>query len=167
MVDIGWDLIPAMATKKTDAIIGGFINHEKILLEKEGYPIRLINPSDFGVPNYYELVLVGSESGLKEKPEVFNKFLAAITKGQQFVQDHPEAGLDLLMKHEDKTSPLEKEIEEKSLEILLPLMDANDKPFGYQDLATWTEVSQWLYDNKVIKNQVKPEDAFINFQVGS
>ncbi len=123
MVDIGWNLIPAMATKKTDAIIGGFINHEKLLLEKEGYPIRLINPSDFGVPTYYELVLVGSESRLKEKPEVYKKFLTAITKGQQFVQDHPEAGLDLLMKHEDKTSPLEHEIEKKSLEILLPLMD--------------------------------------------
>ena len=124
MVDIGWVSIPAMATNKTDGIIGGFINHEKLLLEKEGYPIRLINPSDFGVPNYYELVLVGSESGLKEKPEVFKKFLAAITEGQQFVQDHPEEGLDLLMKHEDQTSPLEHEIEKKSLEILLPLMDA-------------------------------------------
>jgi putative hydroxymethylpyrimidine transport system substrate-binding protein len=163
MVDIGWDLIPAMTTNKTDGIIGGFINHEKLLLEKEGYPIRLINPSEFGVPNYYELVLVGSESRLKEKPEVFKKFLAAITKGQQFVKDHPEESLDLLMNHEDQTSPLELEIEKKSLEILLPLMDAKDKPFGYQDLAVWTEVSQWLFDYKVLSNQVKPEDAFINF----
>jgi putative hydroxymethylpyrimidine transport system substrate-binding protein len=163
MVDVGWDLIPAMATKKTDALIGGYINHEKLLLEKEGHPMRTLNPADYGVPDYYELVLVGSEKGLKAKPEVFKKFMAAITKGQKYVQDHPEDGLSILMNHEDKTSPLEKDVETKSLEILLPLMDAKDKPFGYQDPQTWKNTAQWLKDNKVIKENVNADDAFINF----
>ena len=39
MVDVGWDLIPAMATKKTDGLIGGYINHEKLLLDKKGHPM--------------------------------------------------------------------------------------------------------------------------------
>jgi len=163
MVDVGWDLIPAMATKKTDALIGGYINHEKLLLEKEGHPMRTLNPADYGVPDYYELVLVASEKGLKDKPEVFKKFMAAITKGQKFVQDHPEDGLTTLMNHEDKTSPLEKDVETKSLEILLPLMDAKEKPFGYQDPQTWEKTAQWLKDNKVIKETVKAEDAFVNY----
>ena len=162
MVDVGWDLIPTMATKKTDALIGGYINHEKLLLEKEGYPIRTLNPSDYGVPDYYELVLVASEKGLKENPEVYKKFMAAITKGQQEVQENPEDSLAILLKNEDKSSPLDKDIETKSLEILLPLMDAKDKPFGYQEDATWAKVSKWLYDNKVITKEVKPKDAFIN-----
>ncbi|MFB5197535.1 ABC transporter substrate-binding protein [Neobacillus sp. KR4-4] len=163
MVDVGWDLIPAMATKKTDALIGGYINHEKLLLEKEGHPMRTLNPADYGVPDYYELVLVASEKGLKDKPEVFKKFMAAITKGQKYVQDHPEDGLTTLMNHEDKTSPLEKDVETKSLEILLPLMDAKEKPFGYQDPQTWEKTAQWLKDNKVIKETVKAEDAFVNY----
>ncbi|WHY79798.1 ABC transporter substrate-binding protein [Neobacillus sp. WH10] len=163
MVDVGWDLIPAMATKKTDALIGGYINHEKLLLEKEGHPIRTLNPADYGVPDYYELVLVASEKGLKEKKDVYKKFIAAITKGQKFVTDHPKEGLSILMKHEDKTSPLEKDIETKSLEILLPLMDAKDKPFGYQDLETWEKAAQWLKSNKMIKQEVNAKDSFINF----
>jgi putative hydroxymethylpyrimidine transport system substrate-binding protein len=163
MVDVGWDLIPAMATKKTDALIGGYINHEKLLLEKEGHPMRALNPADYGVPDYYELVMVASEKGLKEKPEVYKKFMAAIADGQKYVQEHPEDGLSILMNHEDKTSPLEKDVETKSLEILLPLMDAKDKPFGYQDPETWKTTSQWLKDKKVIKDTVKAEDAFINF----
>ena len=163
MVDVGWDLIPAMATKKTDALIGGYINHEKLLLEKEGHPMRTLNPADYGVPDYYELVLVASEKGLKDKPEVYKKFMAAITKGQKYVQDHPEDGLTTLMDHEDKTSPLEKDVETKSLEILLPLMDAKEKPFGYQDPQTWEKTAQWLKDNKVIKETVKAEDAFVNY----
>ncbi|EKN70806.1 NMT1/THI5 like domain-containing protein [Neobacillus bataviensis LMG 21833] len=163
MVDVGWDLIPAIATKKTDALMGGFINHEKLLLEKEGYPIRTLNPKDYGVPDYYELVLVGSEKGLKEKPEVFKKFIAATSKGQTYVADHPEEGLSILLKHEDKTSPLETDIERKSLEILLPLMDAKEKPFGYQDPETWEKVTKWLKTTKMIKKEVNAEDAFINF----
>jgi len=163
MVDIGWDLIPAMATKKTDALIGGYINHEKLLLEKEGHPVRTLNPADYGVPDYYELVLVASEKGIKEKKDVYKKFIAAITKGQKFVAEHPAEGLSILMKHEDKTSPLEKDIETKSLEILLPLMDARDKNFGYQDPETWKKVAQWLKTTKMIKDQVIAEDAFINF----
>jgi putative hydroxymethylpyrimidine transport system substrate-binding protein len=163
MVDIGWDLIPAMATKKTDALIGGYINHEKLLLEKEGHPMRTINPADYGVPDYYELVMVASEKGLKEKPEVFKKFMTAITKGQTYVQEHPEDGLSVLMDHEDKTSPLEKDVETKSLEILLPLMDAKEKPFGYQDPEVWKNTAQWLKVNKIIKETVQAEEAFINF----
>ena len=162
MVDVGWDLIPAMATKKTDALIGGYINHEKLLLDKEGHPMRTLNPADYGVPDYYELVLVGGEKGLKQKPEVFKKFIAAMTKGQKYVADHPEEGLDILLKHEEKSSPLEEDIETKSLEILLPLMDAKDKPFGYQDPETWEKAAKWLKDVKVIKQQVKARDAFIN-----
>lgn len=163
MVDVGWDLIPAMATKKTDALIGGYINHEKLLLEKEGHPMRTLNPVEFGVPDYYELVLVASEKGLKEKPEVFKKFMAAIRKGQKEVQNQPDAALAILMDHEDKSSPLEKDVETKSLKILLPLMDAKDKAFGYQDPVTWENVNQWLFDNKVITKQLKTQDAFINF----
>ncbi|MEH7305480.1 ABC transporter substrate-binding protein [Neobacillus drentensis] len=163
MVDVGWDLIPSMAMKKNDALIGGYINHEKLLLEKEGHPMRTLNPADFGVPDYYELVMVASEKGLKEKPEVYKKFMTAITKGQKYVQDHPEDGLSVLMNHEDKTSPLEKDVETKSLEILLPLMDAKEKPFGYQDPQTWEKTAQWLKDNKVIKENTKAEDAFTNF----
>ncbi len=163
MVDVGWDLIPAMATKKTDALIGGYINHEKLLLDKEGHPMRTLNPADYGVPDYYELVLVGSEKGLKEKPEVFKKFMAAIRDGQKYVANHPEEGLSILLKHEDKSSPLEKDIETKSLEILLPLMDAGDKPFGYQDSVVWEHAAKWLKDTKIINKDIKPEDAYINF----
>jgi putative hydroxymethylpyrimidine transport system substrate-binding protein len=121
-----------------------------------------LNPAEYGVPDYYELVLVGSDKGLKQKPEVFKKFMAAITKGQKFVAAHPEEGLSILMKHEVKSSPLDKDVETKSLQILLPLMDAKNKSFGYQDPETWKKVAQWLKDSKVIKVQVKPEDAFIN-----
>ncbi|MED1204345.1 ABC transporter substrate-binding protein [Heyndrickxia acidicola] len=163
MIDVGFNLIPTMATKKADALIGGYINHEKLLLDKEGHPMRTFNPAKYGVPDYYELVLVASEKSLKEKPDVYKKFMAAIREGQAYVQKHPKEGLSILLKHEDQSSPLDKEVETKSLQILLPLMDAKNKPFGYQDASSWNKVEKWLYNEKVIQTHVNAKSAYKNF----
>lgn len=163
MVDIGWDIIPAIATKKTDAIIGGYINHEKLLLEKEGHPMLAFNPMNYGVPDYYELVLVGSEKELQTNPGLFKKFMKAAREGQKYVQAHPDKGLAILLKNADKSSPLDKGVETKSLQILLPLMNAKQKAFGHQDANTWKNAANWLYDSKVIKEKVDAKKAFVNF----
>ncbi|MFC3750722.1 ABC transporter substrate-binding protein [Paenibacillus sp. GCM10012306] len=162
LVDVGFNLIPALSTGQTDAIIGGFINHEQLILEKEGHPVTSLNPTDYGVPDYYELVLVASQEGMQNSQAYFKKFLTAAAKGQKFVKEHPEKALSLLFKHEDQTSPLDKDIEKKSLEILLPLMDPGNEPFGYQDPDSWNKVQQWLKENGLLSAEVAPEEAFIN-----
>ncbi|MGO4349815.1 ABC transporter substrate-binding protein [Paenibacillus sp. MCAF9] len=162
MIDVGFSFIPAIATNKVDAIIGGFINHEQLLLAKEGHPMTAINPTDFGVPDYYELVLVASDQGLAEKQALFKSFIAAITEGQQFVAENKQKSLSILFEHENQTSPLDKEIETKSLDILLPLMDAGKQSFGYQEPASWSNVRDWLVDNDLLPEDIKAEDAFSN-----
>jgi putative hydroxymethylpyrimidine transport system substrate-binding protein len=162
MIDVGFSFIPAISTNKVDAIIGGFINHEQLLLAKEGHPMTAINPTNFGVPDYYELVLVASEQGLTEKQALLKKFITAITEGQQFVAENKQNSLSILFEHEDQTSPLDKDIETKSLDILLPLMDAGEQVFGYQDPASWSNVRDWLVDNDLLPEDIKAEDAFSN-----
>ncbi|OAB43970.1 ABC transporter substrate-binding protein [Paenibacillus antarcticus] len=162
MIDVGYDLIPAIATSKVDAIMGGFINHEQLILAKQGHTMLSLNPTEYGVPDYYELVLVASVQGLKDKPELLSKFVAAIREGQQYVQQHPDQALSVLFEHEDQTSPLDKDIETKSLQILLPLMDAKERPFGYQELESWENVNQWLMTNKLLPNTINVNEAFIN-----
>ncbi|AIQ63819.1 ABC transporter substrate-binding protein [Paenibacillus stellifer] len=161
-VDVGYDLIPAVSTGQTDAIMGGFINHEQLLLQKEGHPVVSINPADYGVPDYSELVLVASDEGIEKHKEDFTKFLTAMREGQKFVQEHPDEALSILMKHEDKTAPLDADIEKQSLNILLPLMDAGSEPFGTQDPASWDKVRQWLIDSSLLTEDIKAEDAFVN-----
>ncbi|WP_231637556.1 ABC transporter substrate-binding protein [Paenibacillus sp. FJAT-27812] len=162
MIDVGFSFIPAISTSKVDAIIGGFINHEQLLLAKEGYPMTAINPADYGVPDYYELVLVASDDGLSKKKALFHKFITAMAEGQQYVSANAEQALSILFEHEDQTSPLDKEIETKSLDILLPLMDAGEQAFGYQDPASWSHVREWLLNNDLLPPDIKAEDAFSN-----
>ncbi|QHW32384.1 ABC transporter substrate-binding protein [Paenibacillus rhizovicinus] len=162
MVDVGYDLIPSIATGKVDAIIGGFINHEQLLLAKEGHPVTSLDPAAYGVPDYYELVLAASDDGLKDKKDLLTKFVTAAAEGQQYVADHPDEALATLMKHEDKNSPLDADIEKQSLQILLPLMTDQGQPFGSQDPASWDSVQTWLKDNSLLTTGVTASDAYVN-----
>ncbi|QWU13547.1 putative hydroxymethylpyrimidine transport system substrate-binding protein [Paenibacillus sophorae] len=161
-VDVGYDLIPAISTGQTDAIMGGFINHEQLILQKEGHPVTSIDPAKYGVPDYSELVLVASDEGINQHKDDFIKFLTAMREGQAYVNEHPDEALSILLAHEDGTAPLDKEIETQSLKVLLPLMDAGDKDFGFQDAESWDKVHQWLEGNGLLPADIKAEDAFIN-----
>src|SRR5699024_8797634 len=58
MIDVGFELGSSIITDHVDAVFGAFVNHEVPVLRKEGYDIEYLNPTEFGVPNYYELVMV-------------------------------------------------------------------------------------------------------------
>lgn len=162
MTDVGWDLIPSLATDHVDALVGAYINHEQVLLEKEGYNIDVLHLPDYGVPDNYELIIVTGEKTLAKKKNAFEKFWRAVTKGQEEVKQNPDAGLQVLLDHENDSFPLDKEVEKKSLQILLPLMEDGSVPFGYQDDGVWQEVADWLYESGVIKEPVDPKQAFEN-----
>ncbi|WP_127533988.1 ABC transporter substrate-binding protein [Paenibacillus kobensis] len=160
--DVSWDLIPAMTTHRVDSIIGGYINHEKLLLEKDGAKVTAFDPAKYGVPDYYELVLTASEDGLKNKMDAIKKFVAASAKGQAYTQEHPEEALQLLLDKQNAEFPLDPEIEKNSLNILLPLMDAGAEPFGSQSEQSWSTVINWLTEHGQLTKEVKPLDAFRN-----
>lgn len=162
--DIGWDLIPAMTTGKVDAIIGGYINHEKLLIEKEGIPLRTFDPADYGVPDNYELVLAASEDGLAKHEDTIRKFLKAAAKGQAYTVQNPDQALNILLEHENKDFPLDPDVEKQSLNILLPMMDDGSAGFGEQTEESWNAVIQWLKEHQQIKadKTIKAQDAFRN-----
>ena len=162
MMNVGWDLMPAIATDNVDALTSGYINHELVLLRKEGHDIEVDRPADFGVPKTYELILVTGEEKYKEKKETFEKFWHALAKGQEAVKENPEKGLQVLLDHEEESFPLDKEVETESLEILLPLMETDNLPFGYQEKESWDKVINWLAENDMIEKSFNTEEVVKN-----
>jgi putative hydroxymethylpyrimidine transport system substrate-binding protein len=154
--DVSWDLMPALSGKKVDAIIGGYLNHEKLLLEKEGHPVNVIKLADFGVPSYNELILVGAEN---LDPQLAKKFWAAAQKGFEWTKANQKEALAILLAKQKTESPLDEGVETQSLQILLPLM-SSPSGFGSQSAEDWKRLTDWMAQKGIIPATVKAEEAF-------
>src|SRR5690606_30663966 len=96
---------------------------------------------------YYELVLTASEEGIKQKGDVIKRFLEAASRGQAYTVENPAEALQYLLDEQSQDFPLDAEIEQQSLHILLPLMDAGTESFGTQTEQSWQEVINWLVEH--------------------
>ena len=54
------------------------------------------------------------------------------------------------------------EVEEKSLSILLPMMESEGKPFLYQDPAVFEENIAWLKEYGLLQKEIKAEDIMVD-----
>lgn len=163
IVDVGFDLLSSMITKKVDATTGGLINHEVPVLEKEGHPVNYFDPAKYGVPNYYEEVFVASDKTIKEKSETLKKFMRASQKGYEFTKTNPDKSLKILMDNQEKDNfPLIASVEKQSMNILLPKMESKNEPFLYQDKKVWQNNINWLYKQGLIKEKINADDCFVN-----
>lgn len=161
MLDVSWDLIPAIATKKAEAVAGAFVNHEKPIFEKEGIKMTYFAPADFGVPNYYELVLITGEQTAKQDPATLQALWRALTRGHEWVKANQADALKLLLAKQNQSFPLKADVEEASLKMLLPWMEDSGVAFGVQKAEDWERVAAWMVAQGVLKASVKPADAFV------
>jgi len=162
MVDVGFELGSSIVSEKVDAVIGAYINHEVPVLAHEGHNTRNMNPTEYGVPNYYELVAVTSDKTWEKEQESIAAFWRAATKGYEFTADHPEEALEILFTNQDEANfPLVKEVETESLEILLPLMKS-ENGFGSQDQDQWESTISWMKEAGLIETEPEVEDIFVN-----
>jgi putative hydroxymethylpyrimidine transport system substrate-binding protein len=68
LVNVGFNLVQALISEQVDAIIGAYWVHESILAENEGFPVNIMRVEEWGVPAYYELVLVTSDETVDGEP---------------------------------------------------------------------------------------------------
>ncbi|QRK10039.1 ABC transporter substrate-binding protein [Archangium violaceum] len=162
MTDVSWDLLPAVTTQRVQAVTGAFVNHEKPLFEKKGVKVRYFAPTEFGVPNYYELVLITGKQTASQDAATVEAMLRAMAKGYAWAKANQAAALKLLLEKQSSSFPLDAEIEEQALRMLLPWMEEEGVRFGAQDAKTWEEISAWLQREGRLKGSLKSADAFIN-----
>ncbi|WLR50341.1 ABC transporter substrate-binding protein [Bacillus tianshenii] len=163
MTDIGFELVSAIATERVDAVSGAYINHEVPILESKGHPVRYFDPSKYGVPNYYELVMVTSDDTWSKDEEAIRSFMDASRKAFNEMKAEPNESLETLLENQDEANfPLDKEIEEESLQILLPKMETEDEAFGTQTKKSWEETAQWLKETGLVTEIPNLDEIFVN-----
>ena len=154
LIDVGFDLLTAITTGQVDATIGNMVNHEVPQLEEPGIEINYFSPTDFGVPEYYELVFLAGRDAVENNPEKLQKFLRAAQKGFDFMQENPEEALQILLDHQNAENfPLSPTVEKASMDVLLPAMETTDAPFMSQDTAIWQQNADWLHEMGLLSEQ--------------
>lgn len=160
LVDVGFDLVPALLGGRVDAIVGAYWTHESILMELEGHEVNIMRMEQWGVPDFYELVLTASEETLGDRPDVVERFVKAMRRGFESAYDQPQDSIDALIEANPET--VNEELERKGVKLLQPLWKGDAPKIGWQEDDRWTSFAQWMKDKGFIKESVDPLAAFTN-----
>jgi putative hydroxymethylpyrimidine transport system substrate-binding protein len=158
LVNVGFDLAPALISGRVDAVIGAYWTHETILLENEGHPVTVLRMEEWGVPDYYELVMVASEKKISEDPEVVERFLEAVRRGYADAVADPQAGVDVLLRGTNKE--VDEKIERPGADLLKPLWKTSTADFGEQDSGRWESFTKWMHENGLLEDELDSTKAF-------
>lgn len=160
MIDVGFDLMSSMTTGKVDATIGCMVNHEVPQMEKEGFKVSYFYPHENGVPQSYELIFVASDDMINNDKETLAAFMRASAKGFEDMKADPEAVVDLLIENQNEENfPLDKEVEMRSMEILMPVLASSEGVFGAQKAEIWQSNIDWMKAEGLLENDITPEDV--------
>lgn len=164
MINVEFELGSSLISEQVDAVSGMFVNHEVPLLRSQGYEVDYINPVDYGVPSYYEVVAVTSDETWEENQEAIEAFWRAARKGFDYMVENPEDALDILLSNQDEANfPLDKEVETESMNILLPKMKSDDG-FATQEKASWEATANWLKEYGLIDEVPNIDNLIIQLE---
>ena len=158
LINVGFDLAPALISGTVDAVVGAYWTHETILLENQGYPVTVLKMDEWGVPDYYELVIVASEEKLAQDPDVVARFLRAVRRGYQDAIADPQAGVDILLR--GTRGEVDEAIERPGADLLKPVWKTATADFGEQDASRWKSFSDWMLENGLLTEELDYTKAF-------
>jgi putative hydroxymethylpyrimidine transport system substrate-binding protein len=150
-VNVGFNLVPSMLSKKVDATLGAFWNIEGVQLQRQHKDPTIIRMDQAGVPTYQELVFVANMDRLRQKGvgAVMRRFLQAVARGAKAVKADPALGADALVKAD---KDLDRATQLAQVKATLPVFFPTNPafPWGYQNADEWKAYGQWMVDNKLV-----------------
>lgn len=148
--DVGFNLVPALISKKVDAILGGFWNYEAIDLRQRGKHPRVIRLDQVGVPTYNELVFVANADNLAQTGPLIRRFMNALRQGAIALKRNPQGGVNALVRANRDLDP---KLQSASVRATLPyFLPPAGKPYGWQDPAQWRRFGTWMMDQRLIRS---------------
>ena len=159
LVNVGFNLAEVLINGSVDACVGCYFSHESFLMENQGHPVNIMRMEEWGVPDFYELVIVTSEKMLAEKPGLVQRFVRALVRGYEDAAADPNAAVDILLRGTDEE--VDEAIERPGVLVLAPLWK-DGVPVGWQTQERWTEFSDWLYANGQVDEPIDGNAAFTN-----
>jgi putative hydroxymethylpyrimidine transport system substrate-binding protein len=156
-VNVGFNLVPAILSRRVDATLGAYWNYEAIQLAQQRKRPKVIRMEKAGVPTYNELVVVARQADLDAETggAKVRRFMRALTQGMNALRKDPSAGIDPLMR---ANKDLDRRLQEASVKATMPVFfpATRAQPFGFMNPAEWAAYGDWMARNRLLRT---PPDA--------
>ena len=129
-----------------------FTAWEGVEAEQRGIKLRYFQFSDYGFPEFYQVVLACDRQWLDKNPDAAKRFVMATARGFQFAADNADEAAAILVSENPGVFDANKDLPKASQEFLDQghyLVDASGV-FGTQTLERWTGYSKFLYDQGLL-----------------
>jgi putative hydroxymethylpyrimidine transport system substrate-binding protein len=146
---VGYDLVPALASGRADAIFGGSANLEGVRLEARGLEPVITPVQKFGIPDYDELVWVAPSKLVAEDPKLVRAFNWAVDSGTVAALEDPKGAAKEIDEAVESTPESDLKTTEAEVEATFPLL-ARD---GSTDPDQASQLIDWMYEEGMIKRK--------------
>ena len=158
LVNVGFNLGPALISGQVDAVVGAYWTHESILVQNQGHEVNVLRMEEWGVPDYYELMIVTGELNVENDTATIQEFLRAVRRGYEDAMADPQMGVDVLVR--GTKEEVDEAVDRPGADLLAALWRPASGRFGHQDPARWESFTKWMQDNGLVSADVKASEAF-------
>jgi NitT/TauT family transport system substrate-binding protein len=153
---IGFTQVESLIAGLDDAVVV-YSNNEPIQLESRGYPVNVINVSDF-------LPMVGNglltnETTISQNPALVRSMVAAILQGIQYTMDNPDEAYAISMKYIQNlqaNDPIQKSILAASIDLW------KTDHLGFSKASAWVNMENILKSTGLVKTDLDVTQAYTN-----
>lgn len=154
--NVGFNLAPALAAGRVDALIGAYWNIEVPEIESKGVAVEVFRLEESGVPDYDELVVVTSDEIAASDPELVRRFLRALRRGQDWAGADQAGAVDVVSEAGDLP---DREVAIEQARLTAPLVSPSDQPTLSLSPDEWTIFADWMRDNGLLDEGAEVEGA--------
>lgn len=157
--EIGFTQAAALQAGKVDAVVG-YVNNEPIVLEQNGFPVKV-----FAVSDYATMVangLLTSEKAIKENPQLVKGMVGALMKGLADTVKDPDAAMQIAAKYVSglkPDDPAQKKVLLASTKLMQP---AAGLRMGETTAAAWGNTQKTLLSMGQVKTEADVSAFYTN-----
>lgn len=168
LVNVGYNLVPALLAHRVDAIEGGYWSWEAIQIAQMGHPDNVLRINHWGVPSYDELVVVASNKLIRSHPHLVSAFVHATQLGIAQAIAHPSVAEQAILKApQGAGQDLSPKLLDASLHVLLPAFHVYTKqPLGYMGVHAWQAYANWMLRTKLLAKPISAKNALTDAFLG-
>jgi len=152
--NVSVDLVSAMATYNVDFIYGGFWNIEPAQLRALGMETDTFKIQEFGVPLYYEMIILANAGSLQASSGFVSHFQKALQRSLDFCITYPEEAFACFLKHNLDRRPKTIAWQKEAWDLTLPLL-AKDQIIDYESVK---QFYSWQLAQGVISHSFDFQD---------